>query len=128
MENLDQDNHPTDADAMQRLLTSLGLPDPSMRVDKLSGVEEITVVRHHQYGHARTLQVALKPFYSGNVEVVGRLVEYQQFGVAYSFGVDEGEKIGIVARNGTGKSTLLRILAGEESPDDGKVVYRREFN
>ena len=37
VENLDQDNHPTDADAMQRLLTSLGLPDPSMRVDKLSG-------------------------------------------------------------------------------------------
>ncbi len=44
-----------------------------------------------------------------------------------AFGVDEGEKIGIVARNGTGKSTLLRILAGEESPDDGKVVYRRDL-
>lgn len=44
-----------------------------------------------------------------------------------AFGVDEGEKIGIVARNGTGKSTLLRILAGEESPDGGKVVYRRDL-
>ncbi len=44
-----------------------------------------------------------------------------------AFGVDEGEKIGIVARNGTGKSTLLRILAGEESPDDGKVVHRRDL-
>ncbi len=44
-----------------------------------------------------------------------------------AFGVDEGEKIGIVARNGTGKSTLLRILAGEESPDDGRVVYRRDL-
>ncbi len=41
-----------------------------------------------------------------------------------SFGVDEGDKIGIVARNGTGKSTLLRILSGNESPDSGKIVYR----
>ena len=44
-----------------------------------------------------------------------------------AFRVDEGEKTGIVARNGTGKSTLLRILAGEESPDDGRVVYRRDL-
>lgn len=44
-----------------------------------------------------------------------------------SFGVDEGEKIGIVARNGTGKSTMLRILAGQESPDSGSVVYRRDL-
>ena len=41
-----------------------------------------------------------------------------------SFGVDEGDKIGIVARNGTGKSTLLRIIAGEEAPDSGNVVFR----
>lgn len=41
-----------------------------------------------------------------------------------TFGVDEGDKIGIVARNGTGKTTLLRILSGVESPDSGNVVYR----
>ncbi|MDE6135769.1 MAG: ATP-binding cassette domain-containing protein, partial [Muribaculaceae bacterium] len=41
-----------------------------------------------------------------------------------TFGVDEGDKIGIVARNGTGKSTLLRIIAGAESPDSGNIVYR----
>lgn len=39
-----------------------------------------------------------------------------------SFSVQEGEKIGIVGINGTGKSTLLRILAGEEEPDDGEVI------
>ena len=38
------------------------------------------------------------------------------------FGIEEGDKIGIVGINGTGKSTLLRILAGEEEADAGEVV------
>lgn len=42
-----------------------------------------------------------------------------------SFGIDEGEKIAIVARNGTGKSTLLSIIAGDRTPDSGSVVMRR---
>lgn len=41
-----------------------------------------------------------------------------------TFGVDEGDKIGIVARNGTGKSTLLRVIAGQESADSGIVIFR----
>lgn len=41
-----------------------------------------------------------------------------------TFGVDEGDKIGVVARNGTGKSTMLRIIAGEEEPDSGNIVFR----
>ena len=41
-----------------------------------------------------------------------------------SFGIDEGDKVGVVARNGTGKTTLLRIIAGDESADSGSVVRR----
>lgn len=40
-----------------------------------------------------------------------------------TFGVFEGDKIGIVAKNGTGKTSLLKILAGVDAPDSGKVTY-----
>ena len=38
------------------------------------------------------------------------------------FSIQEGDKIGIIGINGTGKSTLLKILAGQEEPDAGKVT------
>ncbi len=41
-----------------------------------------------------------------------------------SFGIDQGEKVGLVARNGTGKSTFLNLLTGKESPDSGTVIWR----
>lgn len=41
-----------------------------------------------------------------------------------NFGIDQGEKVGLVARNGTGKSTFLDILTGRESPDSGSVIWR----
>ena len=40
------------------------------------------------------------------------------------FGIEEGDKIGLIARNGTGKSTLMSIIAGVQSPDSGQVVCR----
>ena len=41
-----------------------------------------------------------------------------------TFGVNEGDKIGFIAKNGTGKTTLLRCLAGEISPDSGEIIFR----
>ena len=39
-----------------------------------------------------------------------------------SLGINEGDKIGLIGINGTGKSTLLKILAGEEEADSGKLT------
>ncbi|MBQ6167836.1 MAG: ATP-binding cassette domain-containing protein [Muribaculaceae bacterium] len=44
-----------------------------------------------------------------------------------TFGIAEGEKIGLIAKNGTGKSTLLDILAGIASQDSGTVIYRNSL-
>ena len=44
-----------------------------------------------------------------------------------SFGINEGQKVGFVAKNGTGKTSLLNILSGADSPDEGNVVYRKDI-
>jgi len=44
-----------------------------------------------------------------------------------SFGINEGQKIGFVAKNGTGKSSMLQIITQMDAPDDGKVVYRKNL-
>lgn len=45
-----------------------------------------------------------------------------------SFHIEEGDKIALVARNGSGKSTLLKILAGKETPDEGKYRINKEVD
>ena len=44
-----------------------------------------------------------------------------------SFSIQEGEKVGVIGINGTGKSTLLKIVAGLEEPDEGSVIRRRNL-
>lgn len=44
-----------------------------------------------------------------------------------SFGIAEGERIGLIAKNGSGKTTLLNILTGKEPYDSGAVVFRRDL-
>ncbi len=45
-----------------------------------------------------------------------------------SFGINEGDKIGFIGINGTGKTTLLKILAGIEEPDSGKIIRNNNIN
>lgn len=44
-----------------------------------------------------------------------------------SFGIAEGQRIGLIAKNGSGKTTLLNILAGKESYDAGNISFRRDL-
>lgn len=44
-----------------------------------------------------------------------------------SYGIAQGERIGLIARNGTGKTTLLNIIAGKESYDSGRIVFRNDI-
>lgn len=56
----------------------------------------------------------------------------RSFGEKYLFqnislGINQGQKIGFVAKNGSGKTSLLHIITGKEQPDDGKVSYRNDL-
>lgn len=44
-----------------------------------------------------------------------------------TFGINEGDKIGLIAKNGMGKTTLLRCIAGTESADSGSVIFRNDL-
>ena len=57
-----------------------------------------------------------------NIEHISKIYGEKVIFDDASFGVQQGDKIGIVGINGTGKSTFLKVVAGEEVPDEGQVV------
>ncbi|MDO5336245.1 MAG: ABC-F family ATP-binding cassette domain-containing protein [Eubacteriales bacterium] len=62
-----------------------------------------------------------------NIEHVSKLYGDKRIFDDVSFGIHEGDRIGIVGINGTGKTTLLRILAGDEEADEGQVVRQNNL-
>jgi len=44
-----------------------------------------------------------------------------------SFGLNQGQRIALIAKNGAGKSTLLKIITGKEIPDEGNVTFRKDI-
>ena len=59
-----------------------------------------------------------------NVEAVGKTYGTRALLESLSLGVSEGDRIGVVGRNGDGKTTLVRILARLEEPDSGRVTHQ----
>lgn len=60
-----------------------------------------------------------------SVQDLGKSYGIQTLFKGLNFGVDQGQKVALVARNGTGKTTILKALAGLEPPDTGEIVYRK---
>lgn len=60
---------------------------------------------------------------NGMTKRIGERVLFENI----SFGIAEGQRIGLIAQNGTGKSTLLNIISGRDSADEGDVVFRRDL-
>ena len=60
-----------------------------------------------------------------SVQDLGKSYGVQTLFKGLNFGVDQGQKVALVARNGSGKTTILRALAGIEPPDTGEIVYRK---
>ncbi|WZL88412.1 ABC-F family ATP-binding cassette domain-containing protein [Salinimicrobium sp. 3283s] len=62
-----------------------------------------------------------------SVENVAKAYGERELFSNLSFGINEGDKVGFVAKNGTGKTSLLNILSGADTPDAGNVVYRKDI-
>ena len=60
-----------------------------------------------------------------SVQDLGKSYGIQTLFKGLNFGIDQGQKVALVARNGTGKTTILRALAGVEPADTGLVVFRK---
>ena len=57
-----------------------------------------------------------------NIEHVSKIYGEKRIFDDVSYGIHEGDKIGIIGINGTGKTTLLKIIAGIEEPDEGQII------
>lgn len=63
-----------------------------------------------------------------NVEKVSKTYGEKELFLNISLGVNKNDKIGLIGVNGTGKSTLLKIIAGIEQPDEGQIVKGKDVS
>lgn len=63
-----------------------------------------------------------------SVENVSKSYGVKTLFSSISFGISQGQKVALVAKNGAGKTSLLRIITGKDQPDSGKVTVRKDIN
>jgi ATP-binding cassette subfamily F protein uup len=63
-----------------------------------------------------------------SVEKISKSYGIQPLFADLSFHINEGDRIALIAKNGTGKSTLLKMLAGQEHPEEGKIWLHKEVD
>lgn len=78
------------------------------------------------------LSIALFPIFAAmetinylSVERISKAYGERELFSDLTFGINQGQKVGFVAKNGSGKTSLLNILSGLDSPDSGSVIYRK---
>ncbi len=101
-----------------------------MACSQLLAVKEYLTISSHFHSHVFTASALCN--FTENLEVNYLSVENisKAFGARtlfkdLSFGIDEGQKVALVAKNGTGKTSILEMLAGREQPDKGQVTFRK---
>ena len=63
-----------------------------------------------------------------SVDNIGKAYGERLLFKGLSFGLNYGDKVALIANNGTGKSSMLKIIAGNDVPDSGKVTLRKEIS
>lgn len=62
------------------------------------------------------------------VENVSKTYGEKQLFNSISFTIGEKERVGLIGVNGTGKSSLLKIIAGLDTPDEGKIITSKDYS
>ena len=62
-----------------------------------------------------------------NIEHISKILGEKVIFDDVSYGIQEGEKIGVIGINGTGKTTLLKLIAGEEEADEGQIIKQNDI-
>ncbi|WP_300603324.1 ABC-F family ATP-binding cassette domain-containing protein [Niabella sp.] len=90
-------------------------------------MNDFSLTTSHDQHHKEPLKLPyLCRMHYVSAEGLGKSYGIQPLFSNISFHIEEGDKVAIVARNGTGKSTLLKILAGKETPDNGKLWIHKD--
>ena len=63
-----------------------------------------------------------------NIENISKRYTERMLVDNISFGINQGDKIGLIGINGTGKTTLLKLLSGLEEPDSGRIIRANNIN